>query len=58
MEIREAAVKYIKTLSLSDKEHIKAMLSHGVICGADYARQHEIDPISFSDELKLVFGGV
>ena len=33
------------------------MLSHGIMCGADYARQNEIDPAVFSEELKLVFGG-
>lgn len=57
METRQAAISYIKTLSESDKKKVRDMLSHGILCGADYARQNEIDPLSFSEELKLVFGG-
>lgn len=52
-----AAIKFIKTLSSIDKEKIKTMLGHGIICGADYARQNGIDPIVFSEELRLVFEG-
>ena len=57
METRVAAINYIKTLSDNDKNKIKSMLGHGIICGADYARQNELDPQVFSDELRLVFGG-
>lgn len=57
METRAAAISYIKSLTESDKERIKTMLSHGIMCGADYARQHNIEPALFSQELKLVFGG-
>lgn len=57
METRIVAINYIKSLSETDKEKVKSMLSHGIICGADFARQNEIDPLSFSEELKLVFGG-
>lgn len=57
METRVAAINFIKSLSESDKDKIKSMLSHGIICGADYARQSELDPQIFSDELKLVFEG-
>lgn len=57
MEIRVAAINFVKSLSESDKSKIKSMLSHGIVCGADFARQNEIDPAVFSEELKLVFGG-
>ena len=57
METRAAAINFIKSLSESDKERIKSMLSHGIICGADFARQNEIEPAVFSEELRLVFEG-
>mgnify|MGYP007070317351 CR=1 FL=1 len=57
METRVAAINFIKSLSESDKVKIKSMLSHGIICGADFARQNELNPAVFSEELKLVFGG-
>lgn len=57
METRVAAINFIKSLSESDREKIKTMLSHGILCGADYARQNELDPQTFSEELKAVFGG-
>ena len=57
METRIAAINYIKSLSLKDKEKIKSMLSKGIICGADFARQNGLDPQLFSNELKSVFGG-
>ena len=57
METRIAAINYIKSLSESDKEKVKSMLLHGIICGADYARQSGIDPQLFTNELKSVFGG-
>lgn len=57
METRIVAINYIKSLSESDKEKVKSMLSHGIICGADFARQNGLDPQLFSNELKSVFGG-
>lgn len=57
METRVAAIDYLKTLTKDEKERVKTMLSHGVICGADYARQNGLDPQLFTEELKLVFGG-
>lgn len=57
METRVAAINFIKSLSESDREKIKTMLSHGILCGTDYARQNELDPQTFSEELKSVFGG-
>lgn len=57
METRVAAINYIKSLSETDKEKVKSMLSHGIVCGADYARQQGIDPLLLADELRLVFRG-
>ncbi len=57
METRIVAINYIKSLSESDKEKVKSMLSHGIVCGADYARQQGIDPLLLADELRLVFRG-
>lgn len=57
MDIRQIAIGYIKTLSVDDRGRVKDMLDHGIICGADYARQNELDPSVFSAELKLVFEG-
>ncbi len=57
METRVAAINYIKSLSEMDKEKVKSMLSHGIVCGADYARQQGIDPLLFADELRLIFRG-
>lgn len=57
METRELAVNFIKSLPYSDREHVKEMLSHGVTCGADYARKNGIEPAVFSNELKAIFGG-
>ena len=36
-EIRQIAINFIKTLSLADKEKIKTMMNHGIICGSGYA---------------------
>lgn len=57
METRVAAINYLKSRSEKDREKIKVMLEHGIICGADFARQNGLDPQLFSDELKLVFKG-
>ena len=57
MEVRQIAINFIKTLSENEKQKLKTMLSHGVLCGADYARQNEIEPVQLNEELKLVFGG-
>lgn len=57
MEVRQIAINFIKTLSPSDKEKLKVMLTHGITCGADYARQNEIEPLQLTEELKLIFGG-
>lgn len=57
MDTRKAAIKFIKGLSASDRQNVKEMLSHGVTCGTDFARRHDIPPMSFSDELRMIFSG-
>ena len=36
-EIRQIAINFIKTLSSDDKEKMKTMMNHGIICGSGYA---------------------
>lgn len=31
------------------------MLSHSIICGADYARMNGVDPAAMTQELKRIF---
>ena len=57
MEVRQIAINFIKTLSNADKEKLKIMLAHGITCGADYAKQNEIEPLQLTEELKLIFEG-
>lgn len=57
MEVRQIAINFIKTLSSNDKEKLKVMLNHGIICGSDYAKQNGIEPIQLTEELKLIFEG-
>ena len=45
MEVRQIAINFIKTLSPNDKEKLKVMLTHGITCGTDYARQNEIEAL-------------
>lgn len=56
-EIRQIAINFIKTLSSDDKEKIKIMMNHGIICGSGYAIKNDIEPIQLNEELKLMFGG-
>ena len=57
MEIRNVAIAYIKQLPSIYKEKLKNMVEHGVICGADFAKQHDITPEQLTNELKLIFKG-
>lgn len=57
MEIKQVAINFIKSLSNSEKEKLKIMLSHGISCGTDYAKRHEIEPYRFNEELKNIFEG-
>ena len=58
MDMRNIAVAYIKQLSsIKEKEKLKNMVEHGIICGADFARKHEITPEQLTNELKLIFKG-
>ena len=49
------AINYVKTLTPGEREHVRDMLSHGIICGADYARMNGIAPTEMSRELRQIF---
>ena len=51
------AIAYIKQLPSMYKEKLKNMVEHGVICGADFAKQHDITPEQLTNELKMIFKG-
>jgi hypothetical protein len=55
--IRELAIEFLKKFSFTDRETIKNMVNHGIICGYDYAQQNRVSPKLFSEELKLIFAG-
>lgn len=55
MDTRSVAIAYIKTLTPGEREHVRDMLSHGIICGADYARMNGVDPATMTQELKRIF---
>ena len=57
MEIRNVAIAYIKQLPSIYKDRLKNMVEHGIICGADFAREHEITPEQLTNELRLIFKG-
>ena len=57
MNIREHAINYIKTLSFEDRNKMKTMLEHNVICCFGYAKAHNLDPVLFNQELKSILGG-
>ena len=55
--MREMAINYIRNLKPIEKENMKTMLYHGVVCGKDYAQLNGIDPEQLTNELKLIFKG-
>ena len=55
MDTRTVAINYIKTLTPAEREHVRDMLSHSIICGADYARMNGVDPAAMTQELKRIF---
>lgn len=57
MEARECAIKFTKNLTMNDKSKMLKMISHGVMCGMQYAKDNEADPILFNNELKNLLGG-
>lgn len=57
MELRQAVINFVKTLTNSEKEKMLEMLNHGIICGADYARMSDNDPAVFSADLQRVLEG-
>jgi hypothetical protein len=57
MKTKEIAISYIKNMTNDEKQKLKAMLSHNVSCGRDFAVQNGIDPIIFNAELKNILKG-
>ena len=57
MELRQAGINYIKRMTPDERIKLQIMLSEGVICGSDYAKQNELDPKLFTQELILIFKG-
>jgi hypothetical protein len=55
MNVRKTAINYIKALTARERENLKIMLEHGIMCGADFARENGIEPNLFSAELKNIF---
>ena len=54
MDVRKIVVDYIKTLDRKDKDRLKVMLSHGIVCGAGFANERGIDVAFFNNELRNV----
>ena len=57
MGIREQIVKYIKNLSNQDREKLKIMIEHNIICGSGIAEKLGISVEDFNGELKEIFKG-
>ena len=55
MNIREAAVKYIKSLQEPERVALKNMVLNGAICCHTYAQKHNLTPEMFTNELKAIF---
>ena len=55
MDIREIAVKYIKSLQQSERDALKNMVLNGAICCHTYAQKHNLTPEMFTKELKAIF---
>ncbi len=56
-DTRQYVVSFIKTLSPSEKEGMRIMTRHGILCGIGYAKANGIDPVLFNEELMAVLGG-
>lgn len=57
MEARQAAINYVKSMTTNERQKLKAMLSHGILCGKDCAVQNEVNPVVFNAELKAILEG-
>lgn len=57
MDIREQIVKYIKSLSIKDREKLKSMIEHNIICGSGIAEKLGISTEDLNGELKKIFEG-
>lgn len=57
MDIREQIVKHIKNLSVQDREKLKTMVKHNVVCGSGIAKKLRISVEDLNGELKEIFKG-
>ena len=48
MEVRQAVINFVKTLSQNEKAKILEMLNHGIICGAKKYLQKYLDTMDVS----------
>ena len=55
MDIRQIAVKYIKSLSEQDRKALKEMVFNGVQVAQDYAKRHNVTSEQITSELKAIF---
>lgn len=57
MDVRQIAIDFLKSLTAAQRDRVREMLGHGIVCGADFARENCIEPAQLSEELKLIFAG-
>lgn len=57
MDIRNYAIDYMRNLSSSEKDKLRTMLSHGIVCGTGFAKNNNIDVTLFNAELKSILEG-
>ena len=57
MGIRDHIVKYIKGLSIQDREKLKSMIEHDIVCGSGIAEKLGISVEDLNGELKKIFKG-
>ncbi|MCM1223340.1 MAG: hypothetical protein NC548_53695 [Lachnospiraceae bacterium] len=57
MDVRQIAINFLKSLTAAQRKKVRGMLEHGIVCGADFARENCIEPAQLSEELKLIFAG-
>lgn len=55
MNIRDMAVKYIKSLQQPERVALKNMVLNGAICCHTFAKKNDITPEMFTSELKAIF---
>lgn len=52
--MKQTVINYIKSLTSFEKEKLKVMLKHNIVCGSGFAKFHNLDIVKFNNELKLI----